>query len=157
MARRKEARQLADANTGEEVWLAERKRPNYLFRPDSDGRYFVMLGALAAENLEQSSYDGVTLRLLIHFGRTVDSTGLIDKTQKEIAAALNTSQASVSRSMKKLLKDGHLFKRGRSWFLNPETAFHGRSEQHHEAVARVPAERRLLAVVKQLRPDGAAG
>lgn len=116
-----------------------------------------MLGALAAENLEQSSYDGVTLRLLIHFGRTVDSTGLIDKTQKDIAAALNTSQASVSRSMKKLLKDGHLYKRGRSWFLNPETAFHGRSEQHHEAVARVPAEQRLLAVVRPLHPDGAAG
>jgi len=116
-----------------------------------------MLGALAAENLEQSGYDGVTLRLLIHLGRTVDSSGLIDRTQVEIAQYLGTSQASISRSMKKLLKDGHLFKRGRSWFVNPETAFYGRSEQHHEAVARVPAEQRLLAVVKPLRPEDAAG
>lgn len=117
----------------------------------------MMLGALAAENLEQSSYDGVTLRLLIHLIRTTDSSGVVEGTQKELATRVRTSQASVSRSMKKLLKDGHLYKRGRSWFLNPETAFHGRSEQHHEAVARVPDEQRLLAIVKPLHPDGAAG
>ena len=157
MAHRKEARQFADAETGEALWMAERKRPNYLFRPDSDGRYFMMLGALATEKLEESSYDGVTLRLLLRFIRTTDSTGLIDKTQKELAVLLNTTQPTVSRSMKKLLKDGHLYKRGRSWFLNPETAYHGRSDQHAEAVARVPDEARLLAVVKPLRPDGAAG
>lgn len=157
MARRKEARQLADTETGEALWMAERKRPNYLFRPDSDGRYFVMLGALAAEKLVDAGYDGVTLRLLLHLARTVDSTGLIASTQKELAVEVKTSQASISRSMKKLLLDGHLYKRGRSWFLNPETAFHGRSEQHHEAVARVPAEQRLLAVVKDLHPGGAAG
>lgn len=118
----------------------------------------MMLGALAAENLESSGYDGVTLRLLIRFIRTCDSTGLIDKTQKELAVLLNTTQPTISRSMKKLLKDGHLYKRGRSWFLNPETAFHGRSDQHHEAVARVPDQSRLLAVVKPIRPsDGATG
>lgn len=157
MAQRKEVRQLADAATGEALWMAERERPNYLFRPDSDGRYFMMLGALATEKLEQSGYDGVTLRLLLRFIRTTDSTGLIDKTQKELAALLDTTQPTVSRSMKKLLKDGHLFKRGRSWFLNPETAFHGRSDQHHEAVARVPDDARHLAVVKPLRPLGGDG
>lgn len=117
----------------------------------------MMLGALAAEKLEESGYDGVTLRLLIRLARTTDSSGLIEKTQVELAKLLNTTQPTISRSMKKLLKDGHVFKRGRSWFLNPETAFHGRSDQHHEAVARVPDEARHLAVVKPLRPDGAAG
>lgn len=117
----------------------------------------MMLGALAAEKLEQSGYDGVTLRLLLRFIRTCDSSGLIDKTQKELAVLLDTTQPTVSRSMKKLLKDGHLYKRGRSWFLNPETAFHGRSDQHHEAVARVPDEARHLAVVKPLHPARAEG
>lgn len=157
MARRKEARQLADTSTGEPVWMAERERPNYLFRPDSDGRYYMMLGALAAENLEQSGYDGVTLRLLIRLARTTDSSGLITMTQKELALKLGTTQSTISRALKKLLKDGHVYKRGRSYFLNPETSFHGRSDQHHEAVARVPDQARLLAVVKPLRPDGAAG
>lgn len=157
MARRKEARQLADTQTGEQMWFGEKERPNYLFRPDSDGRYFMMLGALAAENLEKTQYDGVTLRLLLHLGRVTDSSGLVVSTQVQLAAHLQTSQASVSRSMKKLLKDGHLYKRGRSWFLNPETAFHGKSEQHAEAVRRVPDESRLLAIVKPIRPPGAAG
>jgi CRP-like cAMP-binding protein len=152
MARRKEARQLADTTTGEEVWHVEKQRPNYLFRPDSQGRYFMMVGALAAENLEQSGYDGVTLRLLIHVMRVTDATGLIEATQVQLANRLSVSQASISRAMKKLKRDGYLYKRGRSWFVNAEAKFSGRADQHQQAVARVPDDSRLLAVVKPIRP-----
>jgi DNA-binding IclR family transcriptional regulator len=113
----------------------------------------MMLGALAVSTLEQSSYDGVTLRLLLHLMRTTDSSGLITATQKELAKNINTSQASVSRALKKLTADHHVYKRGRAWFLNPETAFHGTSGQHQEAVQRTPPEKRLLSVVKPLHRD----
>lgn len=153
MARGEGARRLADVGTGEEVLAYEKQRANYSFRPDPEGRYYVMLGALAAHSIEQSTYDGVTLRLLIHLARTTDSTGLIQSTQTELAQKLNTTQPTISRSLKKLMKDHHVYKRGRAWFVNPETAFFGKSDQHLEAVARTPDEHRMLAVVKPLRPE----
>lgn len=105
----------------------------------------MQLGALAMQDFERSDYEGGVFRVLFHVIRTAEQpNGLINKTQRELAVAVGISQASVCRALAVLQRDGHIYKKGRYLYVNPQTAFSGTGEQHGRAVAGTPDEVRSL-------------
>jgi DNA-binding MarR family transcriptional regulator len=82
------------------------------------GEFFMQ--SFAFDNLiMEKDYNMVDLKLIIALRRRLDFNNRI-KTfrQKEIAEELKSSQANISRAMKKLLEDGIIVKKGYDYYFS---------------------------------------
>lgn len=79
----------------------------------------LLLNDTDMEWLESSTYEGSTIRVLLHLCRTARPDLGVARTQQEVALHLGITQASVSRSMARLLADGFLLRTDGRWSLRP--------------------------------------
>lgn len=112
---------------------------------------FVALGTGLLETIEQSTYDGTTIRVLLHLALTTDSSQAIKFLHRDIAARLKIGRPMISKSFKRLAADDLIYKTGNTWFLNLQREFTETGEWYYDVSVPPRTEVRARTSLRVVR------